>query len=53
LEDADRGAVVLRHAGVKRAGRLEAEKSGERLGGDAAAPKGAVDPIADLALGLG
>ena len=39
---------MLRHPRVKRPGLLQAEESGERLGGHAAAPKGAVDPIADL-----
>ena len=43
---------MLRHPRVKRPDRFQAEESGERLGGHAAAPKGAVDPIADLSLPL-
>ena len=43
---------MLRHPRVKRPGLFQAEESGERLGGHAAAPKGAVDPIADLSLPL-
>ena len=50
LQDADRGDVVLRCAGVKRARLFQAKKSGERAGSDAAAPIRAVDPVADLAL---
>jgi len=34
---------MLRHPGVKRPGLFQAEESGERLSGHAAAPKGAVD----------
>ena len=41
---------MFRHPRVKRPGLFKAEESGERLGGHAAAPKGAVDPIADLSL---
>ena len=48
LEDADRGEVVLRYAGVKRADRFQPKESGERFSSHAAAPKGAVDPIADF-----
>src|SRR6266404_2230607 len=43
---------MLRYPRVKRPGLFQAEKSGERLGGHAAVPKGAVDPIADLSLPL-
>ena len=43
---------MLRHPRVKRPGLFQAEESGERFGGHAAAPKGAVDPIADLSLPL-
>ena len=39
---------MLCHARVKRPDGFKAKESGERLGGHAAAPKGAVDPIADL-----
>jgi hypothetical protein len=51
LQDAEsRPRVMLRHPGVERSGLFQAEESVERLGGHAAAPKGAVDPIADLSL---
>jgi hypothetical protein len=43
---------MLRHPRVKRPDLFQAEESGERLGGHAATPKGAVDPIADLSLPL-
>jgi len=36
---------MLRHPRVKRPDLFQAEEGGERLGGHAAAPKGAVDPI--------
>jgi hypothetical protein len=52
LEDADRTEVVLRYAGVKRTDWFQPKESGERFSGHAAAPKGAVDPIADLPLSL-
>lgn len=35
---------MLRHPGVRRPNLFQAEECGERLGGYAAAPKGAVDP---------
>jgi hypothetical protein len=50
FQDADGADVVFGDAGVKRAGLFQAEESGERFGGHATAPKGTVDPIADLSL---
>ena len=45
-----RARVVFGHASVKAAGLLEAKEDGERCRRHTAAPKGAVDPVADLAL---
>ena len=43
---------MFRHTGVKRSRLFQAQESGESLGRDATAPKGAVDPVADLAFSV-
>ena len=41
-----------RYAGVERARLFQAQESGEGFGRDAAAPEGAVDPVADLSFSV-
>lgn len=50
LQDADGSEVVPGDSGVKGAALFQLQKRGERLGGNAPAPQGAIKPVADLAV---
>ena len=49
LQDAHRPDVVFRDTGDQWPSLFEAKKGSERFAGNASSPKGAVEPIADLA----